>query len=154
MDHQDLLKNRPRPVATRFEVAAVRMADAWLQAGRVDVTPDDLAIASSSKAPGPPSAPPVGRCCASAIATAAPRRSPARRWSSSPSAASRSARAATTTRRAEARAVYESRRNAHTSWWSSQPRGMKAIRRAGRPRMAAAMNASEWNATPQSGSRS
>lgn len=45
MDHQDLLKNRPRPVATRFEVAAVRMADAWLQAGRVDVTPDDLALA-------------------------------------------------------------------------------------------------------------
>lgn len=45
MDHQDLLKNRPHAVATRFEVAAVRMADAWLEAGRVDITPDDLAIA-------------------------------------------------------------------------------------------------------------
>jgi hypothetical protein len=45
MDHQDLLKHRPRAAVTRFELAAVRMADAWLEAGRVDITPDDLAIA-------------------------------------------------------------------------------------------------------------
>lgn len=45
MDHQDLLKNRPRAVVTRFEVAAVRMADAWLEAGRIHVSPDDFALA-------------------------------------------------------------------------------------------------------------
>jgi hypothetical protein len=33
---------RLRPVATRFEVAAPRLADAWLRAGRIEVSRADL----------------------------------------------------------------------------------------------------------------
>ena len=45
MDHQDVLKDAPQPVATRFEVAAVRMAEGWLDAGRMSVSATDLRIA-------------------------------------------------------------------------------------------------------------
>ena len=36
----------PKKVVSRFELAASRMADAWLRAGRVTVTREDLQIAS------------------------------------------------------------------------------------------------------------
>ncbi len=45
MDHQDVLKDAPHTVATHFEVAAVRMADGWLEAGRMTVSAGDLRIA-------------------------------------------------------------------------------------------------------------
>lgn len=45
MDHHDVLRHGPHPVRSRFEVAAARMADAWLAAGRVTVSADDLQIA-------------------------------------------------------------------------------------------------------------
>jgi hypothetical protein len=45
LDHYDVLRNVPRPVESRFELAAVRIADAWLAAGRVKASADDLQIA-------------------------------------------------------------------------------------------------------------
>ena len=45
MDHYDVLRYVPRPVESRFELAAVRIADAWLAAGRVKASADDLQIA-------------------------------------------------------------------------------------------------------------
>lgn len=45
MDHYDVLRYIPRPVECRFELAAVRIADAWLAAGRVKASADDLQIA-------------------------------------------------------------------------------------------------------------
>lgn len=45
MDHHDVLRNVPRPVESRFELAAVRLAETWLSAGRVTVSADDLKIA-------------------------------------------------------------------------------------------------------------
>ncbi len=45
MDHYDVLRNVPRPVECRFELAAVRIADAWLAAGRIKASADDLQIA-------------------------------------------------------------------------------------------------------------
>ena len=45
MDHYDVLRHVPRPVESRFELAAVRIADAWLAAGRVKASADDLQIA-------------------------------------------------------------------------------------------------------------
>lgn len=46
MDHLDVLRNSPNPVHTRFELAAVRLAERWLAAGRVTASADDLRIAS------------------------------------------------------------------------------------------------------------
>jgi hypothetical protein len=45
LDHYDVLRNVPRPVQSRFELAAVRIADAWLAAGRAKASADDLQIA-------------------------------------------------------------------------------------------------------------
>jgi len=45
LDHYDVLRNVPRPVESRFELAAARIADAWLAAGRVKASADDLQIA-------------------------------------------------------------------------------------------------------------
>lgn len=45
MDHYDVLRNAPRPVQSRFELAAVRIADAWLAAGHAKASADDLQIA-------------------------------------------------------------------------------------------------------------
>ena len=45
MDHYDVLRYVPRPVESRFELAAVRIADAWLAARRVKASADDLQIA-------------------------------------------------------------------------------------------------------------
>ncbi len=45
MDHQDVLKDAPQQVATHFEVAAVRMAEKWLEDGRMTVSAGDLRIA-------------------------------------------------------------------------------------------------------------
>lgn len=45
MDHYDVLRNVPRPVQNRFELAAVRIADAWLAARRAQASADDLQIA-------------------------------------------------------------------------------------------------------------
>ena len=45
MDHYDVVRHVPRPVESRFELAAVRIADAWLAAGRVKASADDLQIA-------------------------------------------------------------------------------------------------------------
>ena len=45
MDHYDVLRNVPRPVRSRFELAAVRLADAWIATGRVTASADDLRIA-------------------------------------------------------------------------------------------------------------
>jgi hypothetical protein len=42
---QNLTAKRPRAVVSRFELAASRMADAWLRSGRITVTPHDLALA-------------------------------------------------------------------------------------------------------------
>lgn len=45
MNYKDLADNPPHPVESRFELAALRMADAWQEAGRVEVTSADLRIA-------------------------------------------------------------------------------------------------------------
>jgi hypothetical protein len=45
LDHYDVLRHVPRPVESRFELAAVRIADAWLAAGRIKASADDLQIA-------------------------------------------------------------------------------------------------------------
>lgn len=45
MDHTDVLRNVPRPVESRFELAAVRLAETWLSARRVTASADDLKIA-------------------------------------------------------------------------------------------------------------
>ena len=44
MDH-DVTRKTPRKVASRFELAASRMAEAWLEAGTVTVSADDLRVA-------------------------------------------------------------------------------------------------------------
>jgi hypothetical protein len=45
LDHYDVLRNTPRAVETRFELAAVRLAEGWLAAKRVTASADDLKIA-------------------------------------------------------------------------------------------------------------
>jgi len=45
LDHYDVVRNVPRPVESRFELAAVRIADAWLAAGQIKASADDLQIA-------------------------------------------------------------------------------------------------------------
>jgi hypothetical protein len=45
VDHYDVLRNLPRPVQSRFELAAVRIADAWLAAGHAKASADDLQMA-------------------------------------------------------------------------------------------------------------
>ena len=45
MDHYDVLRIVPRPVESRFELAAVRLAEGWLAARRVTASADDLRIA-------------------------------------------------------------------------------------------------------------
>jgi hypothetical protein len=45
LDHYDVLRHVPRPVQSRFELAAGRLADAWLATGRVTASADDLKIA-------------------------------------------------------------------------------------------------------------
>ena len=42
---QNVTEKPPRAVANRFELAAGRMADAWLHAGRMTVTRADLLLA-------------------------------------------------------------------------------------------------------------
>ncbi len=42
---RNVTEKPPRNVANRFELAAARMADAWVRAGRVTVTTDDLDLA-------------------------------------------------------------------------------------------------------------
>jgi hypothetical protein len=42
---RNVTEKPPRAVVNRFELAAARMADAWVRAGRVTVTSDDLDIA-------------------------------------------------------------------------------------------------------------
>jgi hypothetical protein len=42
---RNVTEKPPRAVVNRFELAAARMADAWMRAGRVTVTSDDLHIA-------------------------------------------------------------------------------------------------------------
>lgn len=42
---QDVTKKKPRQVVSRFELAASRMAEAWLEAGAITVSPDDLRVA-------------------------------------------------------------------------------------------------------------
>ncbi len=45
MDHYDVLRIAPRPIESRFELAAVRLAETWLAAKRVTASADDLRIA-------------------------------------------------------------------------------------------------------------
>ena len=45
MNYKDLAANPPHPVESRFELAALRMADEWREAGRVEITTADLRIA-------------------------------------------------------------------------------------------------------------
>ncbi len=45
MDHYDVLRHGPRPVESRFELAAVRLAEGWLATGCVKASADDLKIA-------------------------------------------------------------------------------------------------------------
>ena len=45
VNYKDLTANPPHPVESLFELAALRMADAWRDAGRVEVTTADLRIA-------------------------------------------------------------------------------------------------------------
>jgi hypothetical protein len=42
---QNVTRKKPRKVLSRFELAASRMAEAWLEAGAVIVSPDDLRVA-------------------------------------------------------------------------------------------------------------
>jgi hypothetical protein len=46
VDHYDVFRHKPpRAVESRFELAAMRLAERWLAAGRVTVSSDDLRIA-------------------------------------------------------------------------------------------------------------
>lgn len=46
MDHLDVIRQGPpRTVESRFDLAAVRLAERWLASGRVTVSADDLKIA-------------------------------------------------------------------------------------------------------------
>ena len=45
MNYKDLAANPPHPVESRFELAALRMADEWRCAGRVEISMEDLRIA-------------------------------------------------------------------------------------------------------------
>jgi hypothetical protein len=45
LDHHDVLRNLPRQVESRFELAVVRLAEGWLAQGRVTASADDLKIA-------------------------------------------------------------------------------------------------------------
>jgi hypothetical protein len=45
VDHYDVLRIVPRPVESRFELAAARLAEGWLAAKRVTASADDLKIA-------------------------------------------------------------------------------------------------------------
>ena len=46
MDHLDVIRQGPpRTVESRFELAAVRLAERWIASGRVTVSADDLKIA-------------------------------------------------------------------------------------------------------------
>ena len=42
---QNVLEDRPRAVASRFELAASRIADAWLSNGHIAVSADDFRLA-------------------------------------------------------------------------------------------------------------
>ena len=42
---RNVTEKPPRAVVNRFELAAARMADAWVRAGRVTVTSDDVDLA-------------------------------------------------------------------------------------------------------------
>lgn len=42
---QNVVEQRPRTVGSVFELAASRMAEAWLSAGRVEVSAGDLRLA-------------------------------------------------------------------------------------------------------------
>jgi hypothetical protein len=42
---EDILEQRPRPVRTRFELAAHRLVEAWLAVGRMRVTANDMQLA-------------------------------------------------------------------------------------------------------------
>jgi hypothetical protein len=42
---QDVTRKKPRKVVSRFELAACRMAEEWLEAGAVTVSQDDLLVA-------------------------------------------------------------------------------------------------------------
>ena len=42
---QNVLDERARPVETRFELAAWRMVEGWLTAGRIDVSAVDVRLA-------------------------------------------------------------------------------------------------------------
>ena len=42
---EDLTAKHPHAVRTRFELAVGRIMDAWLNAGRVEVSPDDVKLA-------------------------------------------------------------------------------------------------------------
>ena len=45
MDHHDLIRQGPpRAVESRFELAAVRLAERWLASGRMTVSSDDMKI--------------------------------------------------------------------------------------------------------------
>jgi hypothetical protein len=39
---QNVTRKKPRKIISRFELAASRMAEAWLEAGEVTVSADDL----------------------------------------------------------------------------------------------------------------
>jgi len=43
---QDLTKNPPKAVITRFQLAAARIADAWAAGGSFTVSADDMALAA------------------------------------------------------------------------------------------------------------
>jgi len=42
---QDVLEKKPRTVQTRFELAAARMVESWIAAGRMRVSASDMRIA-------------------------------------------------------------------------------------------------------------
>lgn len=44
MDHQNVRNLTTHPVRTRFELAAPRWAEAWLQTGRVSLSEQDMGI--------------------------------------------------------------------------------------------------------------
>jgi len=44
VDHQNVRNLTTHPVRTRFELAAPRLADAWLRSGRVDLSEQDMGI--------------------------------------------------------------------------------------------------------------
>ena len=46
MDHQDVLEQRPKPVETRFEIAAARMIEEWVAAGSMQVSAADMRLAT------------------------------------------------------------------------------------------------------------